>query len=185
MGRVLTAERRRTARTLVLSGSFARRVAHLERLSETARWTATVSGTVIDVSSQILALLQHARRHAATGRYVAAVEAWEAADRLAGTTMPTHAEARVRAINERTTVVAQQAARQRAVAARAGGEEKRRKAGAARRSFAEACLETAKEYRRLHPTTPITAVIAHVRRRRDIEESDATIRRWLRDLGLK
>jgi hypothetical protein len=80
---------------------------------------------------------------------------------------------------------ASRAARQRKTAARAGGETTRRKAQVLAAETSDAIRVPAKEYRRLHPDKPLSAVIAHLRRLRTLDESDATLRRYLRALGLK
>lgn len=85
----------------------------------------------------------------------------------------------------RADVAALRAARQRTAAAPRGGEEKRRSAEAAKAVFAKACLPAVQDYRKLHPDAPVTAIIQYLRRTRDLDESDPTLRRWLRSLGVK
>jgi hypothetical protein len=117
------------------------------------------------------------RGYAAAGRWSEAARHYESAERVATDTE--HWLAR-----GRSGVAAQQAAQQRTQAARKGGKAARRRADASRQAFARAFLAEAKEYRRLHPGAPVSAVIAHLRRLRDLDESDDTIRRYLTSFGL-
>jgi hypothetical protein len=117
------------------------------------------------------------RGYAAAGRWSEAQHHYESAERVVTDTE--HWLARGRA-----GVVAQQAAKQRTQAARKGGETARRKAEASRQAFADACLAEAKAYRRRHPDAPLSAVIDQLRRLRTIDESDDTIRRYLKSFGL-
>jgi hypothetical protein len=117
------------------------------------------------------------RGYAAAGRWSEAAQHYESAERVAIDTEHWLARGRL-------GIAAQQAAKQRTEAARKGGEIARRRAAASRQAFASAFLAEAKEYRRLHPGSSVSAVIKHLRRLRDLDESDDTIRRYLRSFGL-
>jgi hypothetical protein len=127
--------------------------------------------------------------YAVKGRWSEAWTAYEHAERVA--VDADHWIARGRA-----EAAARRAAKQRALAGQAGSTAKRRTAQKARQRFANdkiiprgdikvSLLAEAKVYRRRHPDHHISGVIKYLKNLRPIDESEATIRRYLREFGVK
>lgn len=184
-------ERRAAARSLVLSGSLARRVAQLQRLAAAPRCLASAAGGTIDISALILAIAELALQHAGARRYVAAVTACESADRLTQDSRAIPAEARAVALTkaEEERRMHEGESRRRRAARMAAlskrGNAKRQKTAA---EEAQEYIAEATRLRKAPHTSQwrLSAIIRYIRANdRDCPFGPRQLRRHLSAAGLK